>query len=500
MYATLIYLTVFLISTCGLVYQLLAGAVASYLLGDTVTNFSLVVGLYLSALGLGAYLSRYIEQSPGRTFVEVSYSAALVGGVSTELLFLAFARSGFFRPTLFVIIVAGGTLVGLELPLLMRLMRRHVALRELAAKALTVDYAGAVIGSLGFSLVLGPRLGLVRTGLLLGVLNAIAALGATWALGPAVGPPSGLRRKGALVVAVLGGLFLFANRLSAYAEDGIYPDPVIYSRKTPYQRIVMTSGRGSMQLFLDGNLQFASVDEHRYHEALVHPAFAIARARRRVLVLGGGDGLAVREILRYPEVESVTLVDLDEGMTELGRTFEPLVTLNRRSLHSPRVRVINEDAMVWLTHGEQTYDVVIIDFPDPNNFSLGKLYTTRFYTLLRRHLTPDSVVTVQSTSPLTARQSFWCIARTMEAAGFHTRPYHVPVPSFGEWGYVLASMSDLALPRHLDVQGLRYLTDELLPTLFVFARDMERVEAEVNRLNNQVLVQYYEREWRRYDN
>jgi spermidine synthase len=498
MFAPLVYLTVFVISTCGLVYQLLAGAVASYLLGDSVTQFSIVIGVFLSALGLGAFLSRHIDEAPGRAFVDASYAAAVVGGLGPTLLYFAFARSGFFRPVLYTVTVASGTLVGIELPLLMRVLRRHLSLRELAARALTVDYAGAVAGSLLFSLLVVPRFGLLRTGLLFGLVNACAALAATWVLGPAVGPPGELRLKGGVAVLALAVLFLYAGRINAHAEDGMYPDPVIFARRTPYQRIVLTAGRGSMQLFLDGNLQFASVDEHRYHEALVHPAFAAARSHRRVLVLGGGDGLAAREILRYPDVERVTLVDLDPGMTDLGRTFPQLVELNERSLHSSRVQVINADAMVWLGTNEEIFDVVIVDFPDPNNFTLGKLYTTRFYALLRRHLHPGSVATVQSTSPLMARQSFWCIVRTLEAAGLRARPYHAFVPSFGEWGYVLAAPAPLEIPTHT-LPGLRYLTDALLPTLFVFSADMAPLPAEVNRLNNQVLVQYYEREWRRYD-
>ena len=498
MFAPLVYLTVFVIATCGLVYQLLAGAVASYLLGDSVTQFSIVIGVFMSALGLGAWLSGRIEQSPGRTFVDAGYTGALVGGSSTALLFVAYERSGFFRPVLFASVIATGALVGLQLPLLLRILRRYVLVRDLMARALAVDYAGAVLGSLAFSLVLVPRFGLVRTGFLFGLLNALAALGATWVLGPAVGPPRMLRVRGVIVVASLAFLTVFAGRITANSEEGMYPDPVIFARSTPYQRIVLTSGRGSLQLFLDGNLQFASADEHRYHEALVHPAFAAARAHRNVLVLGGGDGLAAREILRYPDVARVTLVDLDSGMTELGRTFPRLVQLNQRALHSPRVRIVNEDAMIWLADNHELFDVVIVDFPDPNNFSLGKLYTSRFYNLLRAHVTVDSVIAVQSTSPLMARQSFWCIATTMEAAGLHILPYHVLVPSFGEWGYVLASRGAIAIPTRTLPQ-LRYLSDELLPTLFVFSRDMARVPAEVNRLNNQVLVQYYEREFRRFN-
>ena len=226
---------------------------------------------------------------------------------------------------------------------------------------------------------------------------------------------------------------------------------------------------------------------------------AVAPRHARILVLGGGDGLAAREILRYPDVASVTLVDLDPGMTRLSKKLPWLHDLNGGALDDPRVHVINDDAMVWLadrTAGE-LFDVAVVDFPDPNNFGLGKLYTARFYKLLGKQVAADGVVVVQSTSPLVARRSFWCIERTLAAAGFVTRPYHVPVPSFGEWGYVLASggpaRSFAKLPP-----GLRYLTDDILPELFVFAPDMTPVSVEVNHLNNQMLVHYYEEEWRRY--
>jgi spermidine synthase len=285
------------------------------------------------------------------------------------------------------------------------------------------------------------------------------------------------------------------------ADEALLLHPVAFTKQTRYQRIVLTQARSGVSLFLDGNLQFASVDEYRYHEALVHPAFAVAKKMENVLVLGGGDGLAVREILRHPEVKSVTLVDLDEGMTALARELPLLRELNERSLFDPRVRVINDDAMVWIGEDHpdvpKTFDVVIVDFPDPNNFALGKLYTVRFYKLLRARLAEGGVIAVQSTSPLVARRSFWCVVRSIEAAGFVARPYHALVPSFGEWGYVLAGKEALPVPSHVP-PGLRYLTDTSVASLFDLAPDMGAVPVEVNRLNNQMLVRYYEEEWQRW--
>jgi spermidine synthase len=300
-------------------------------------------------------------------------------------------------------------------------------------------------------------------------------------------------------MALLTAGLVSANWLTALAEESLYADEIVFARQTPYQRIVLTRGRGSFQLFLNGNLQFSSADEYRYHEALVHPALSLKPGARRVLVLGGGDGLAARELLRYPGIEEIRLVDLDAEMVRIARENPLLVSVNKGSMLSPRVKVDNEDAYLWLQADHGRFDAAIVDFPDPNNFALGKLYTTRFYRLLRGALAPDAPVAVQSTSPLMARRSFWCVVRTMEEAGFSARPYHSFVPSFGEWGFVLARGTPFEVPTHLPMADLSWLSEELLPTLFTLGRDMGPVPVEVNRLNNQILVQYYEAEWRRWN-
>jgi spermidine synthase len=163
------------------------------------------------------------------------------------------------------------------------------------------------------------------------------------------------------------------------------------------------------------------------------------------------------------------------------------------------VKVLNMDAMVALGGMSPSlrFDLAIVDLPDPHTYSLGKLYTTRFYKLLKEHLHPEGVAAVQSTSPLLARQSFWCVTTTLEAAGFQVRPYHLSVPSFGVWGYNLASPAPFPVPART-LPDLRYLTDESLPSMFVFPKDMARVPTEVNRLDNQVLVHLYGSEWKRW--
>jgi spermidine synthase len=496
----LLYVTVVLVATCGLVYELVAGAVSTYLLGDSVTQLSTVIGVHLSAMGVGAWLSKYVEERVAERFVDCQIAASFVGGLGGPILYLTFAESSHVRLVLYLLVASTGILVGAELPLLMRVLKRRVAFKDVVPRVLSLDYAGALVGALVFALVLLPNLGILRTGIVFGILGVLSGLWGTWVLGTSL-EPRPLRIRGLLALVVLGGALAGSQKIVQVADEALLLHPVAFTKQTQYQRIVLTQARSGVSLFLDGNLQFASIDEYRYHEALVHPAFAVAKKKENVLVLGGGDGLAVREILRHPEVKSVTLVDLDHGMTDLARELPLLRALNESSLYDPRVRVINDDAMVWITedHPEipKTFDVVIVDFPDPNNFALGKLYTVRFYRLLRERVAEGGVVSVQSTSPLVARRSFWCVVRSIEAAGFVARPYHALVPSFGEWGFVLAAREALPLPSHVP-PNLRYLTDETVASLFDLAPDMSSVPVEVNRLNNQMLVRYYEEEWSRW--
>ncbi|MBK9088247.1 MAG: polyamine aminopropyltransferase [Holophagales bacterium] len=493
-----VYLTVLVIATCGLVYELVAGALASYLLGDTVTQFSLVIGIYLTAMGAGAWLSKFIERGVARRFIEAEIAVAFLGGFSAPILSFAFLSPRWFHPAFYGLVFAIGTLVGLEIPLLLRLLRRSVAFKDLVAQVLTFDYLGALAASLLFPLVFVPHLGLFRTSLLFGLLNAVVAFTSIRLFREEIGPPGGLVARAALVTVLLLAGYASADRLSDLSEEQLYADEVLFAKSSAYQRVVLTKNRAGFQLFLNGHLQFSSVDEYRYHEALVHPAFALVPGARRIAVLGGGDGLAVREILRHPSVESVTLVDLDPMVTRLARENPLFTQLNGGSLLSPKVTVINDDAMTWLEKGTALFDLVFVDFPDPNSFAVGKLYTKRFYGLLKRRLSPDGAFAVQSTSPLFARKSFWIIDRTIAAAGFATRAYHAAVPSFGEWGFVLAAPKPFDLPARL-VPGLRYLSDETLPALFSFGPDMARWEAPVNRLHDQVLVRTYESEWRKFE-
>ena len=489
--------SVFVVAACGLLYELAAGALASYLLGDSVLQFSTVIGTYLFAMGVGSWASRHFERELPAHFLRIELLIALLGGALPAVLFIANATvPGAFRPLLYAMVLAVGTLVGLEIPLVMRILRRDVSLKDLVSQVLTFDYLGALAVSLAFPLLLVPQLGLIRTGFLFGLMNAAVAVWALWLFRHELPRWREFAGACALVGALLAAGMAGAGQITSLAEERLYQDRIAYAETTPYQRIVVTSGRAGLRLFLNGNLQFAQRDEYRYHEALVHPAMAAQGAPRRVAVLGGGDGMAVREILKYPSVQSVTLVELDPAMTRMFRDTPQLAQLNGGALSNPKVHIVNTDAFQWLQQDTDTYDVVVVDFPDPTNFAIGKLYTNSFYALLEQRLAASGYAVIQTTSPLVARKSFWTVVQTIESVGLSATPYHAHVPSFGEWGYVLASRRPWRLPTALPA-GLRFVDLPSLPLLFDFPPDMARVPAEVNRLSNQVLVHTYEQEWGR---
>ncbi len=494
----ILVLSVFVVASCGLAYELIAGALTSYLLGDSVLQFSSIIGCYLFAMGIGSHLSKYVKDEDALSrFIDIELLVGVIGGVSAAALFLVFAwLSAPFRTVLYALVFLIGVLVGMEIPLVMRVLNlRKTEFRELVSRVLTFDYLGALAVSLLFPMVLAPKLGLSRTGFLFGMLNAAVALGTLYVFRHEVKQRSAKLVRASVVLAVLTGGFLLSERMTHWAEQGLFGDDIIYAKTTPYQRLVVTRWKDDLRLYINDNLQFSSRDEHRYHEALVHPLLEPMPWARTVLVLGGGDGLAVREILKHRNIQHVTLVDLDPAMTGLFSTSAPLTALNQHSLKDPRVTVINDDAGRWLENSNQVFDAIIADFPDPSNFGLGKLYSVPMYRLMSKHLSENGYAVIQSTSPYFAPRSFWCIDATLKEAGFHTWPYHAYVPSFGEWGYILASKRDHYQPPTRYAEPMRFLDADSTALMFRFPADMQPVKVEPNRLNSQSLVHYFQQDW-----
>ncbi len=498
----LLLLATLLIAISGLVYELLAGTLSSYLLGDSVYQFSLVIGLFMTAMGLGAYLSRFIQSELERAFVIIQIMLGLSGGLSALILFYAFTYLHNYGVFLFLISVLIGTLMGLEIPLITRILDRHQALKINISNVLSADYLGALIAALLFPLVLVPQLGLLSSGLLFGMINLLVAGLAIWLFQQQLA----WQRLTAWLIAcllLLGIVLWHSQQILSFFEQRLYQNEVIFAHSSPYQRIILTRKNKRIRLYLNGNLQFDSLDEYRYHEALVHPMMGLLRRKENILVLGGGDGMAVREVLKHEGVKKIVLVDLDPVITDLFRNKPLLAALNHQALHDKRVEIINMDAWKYIEDTEETFDGIILDLPDPHNLSLSKLYSRAFYSMLNQHLNRDGLLVTQATSPFYARQAFWCIHNTLAATPsvlawtekLNTQAYHSYVPSFGEWGFVLAAHQKIHWENIQLPAGLSYLERANLANLRVFAPDMGALETHINTLQTHPLLMYYEKGW-----
>ncbi|MDN5849483.1 MAG: polyamine aminopropyltransferase, partial [Nitrococcus sp.] len=384
---------------------------------------------------------------------------------------------------------------GLEVPLLTRIMERHYALKVNLSNVLSMDYLGALLATLAFPFLLLPFLGVFRSAVLAGLVNMSVGFLNLWYFADRLP----LRRRRVLwgatiaVTLVLGTTLALARGLLFAWSNDIYGDRVLLREQTPYQNIVLTRYQHDLRLYLNGNLQFSSLDEYRYHEALVHIPAGLVTGAMDVLVLGGGDGLAVRELLKYNRVRHITLVDLDPAMLRLARNNPHLLRLNQDALGASRVRLVSEDAFVFLRSSNHRYDLIIADLPDPNTVSLARLYSREFYRLVRYHLSPGGVFVTQATSPFYATAAFWTIASTLQAAGFQAvRPYHAYVPSFGDWGFVMATDRPLrAEALQVDVPT-RFLREGFTESLFRFGADTlaERTHTVSTIDSPTVLTQY----------
>ncbi|MBP3040109.1 polyamine aminopropyltransferase [Bacillaceae bacterium Marseille-Q3522] len=500
-----------IVSICGIIFEVLFGAAGSYILGDGVKQYTLTISLFLTGMGIGASLSERVTKNLLLSFIWIEFSIGLIGGFSTFLFFgvTAFFPDGTDALFLYSITLLIGTLTGLELPILIRKANEiGVNLSRSTARVLFSDYAGGLIGGLLFVFLLRPAFGMVKSAFIVALINVGIAL---WMLLYFKKEIVRFRLQltaGILIFITLVAGAFFGDEVAFSFEQRFYRDPIIYHQQSAYQEIILTKEQGDIRLFLDGQLQFSSSDEYRYHETLVHPAIASVADPRHVLVLGGGDGLALRELWKYDNIKKVDLVDLDPAVVELAKTDYNLVHLNHDSFSDPRVTVHHEDAFKFMETSADWYDVILVDLPDPNNESLSKLYTLEFYQLLRNHLRPGGTIMIQSTSPTFATKVYWTIDYTLKEAGLYTANLHVDVPSFGDWGFVMAKREEI---RNLDNLALTektsFLTKEVLKSLTTFGKDIDsqitdrngkQFPLEANTLMNPIIIPMYEEAWSFY--
>lgn len=487
-------------SGCGLAAELLLGTLASYLVGNQALAFGVAVGVFLAAMGIGSYLSQFVATGGNRSqqhrqlltgFAAVELAIAPLTALLPLGLFFLFVIDSSLWLGLFLVTLILGTLAGLEVPILTRIIEQEEGVKDAIAGVLALDYLGALVGSLAFPVLLLPFLGLFPTAAVIGAFPAfmVFLLGRSF---PELRPWA---VRGLLVCILLLAFAPLTIPISDRLENQLYGAPVVARIQSPYQRIVLTRWGQDVRLFLNGDLQFSTLDEYRYHESLVHPAIAANGDPRNVLLLGAGDGMALREVLKWPQVENVTVLELDPTVVKLAKNHPALLRANQNAFADPRVTVKYGDAFKIAPELAETFDVIIADFPDPDEKILAKLYSQGYYRRLLSRLNPGGVFVTQASSPFFAPRAFASIVATLESIDLSVHPYTVNVPSFGPWGFVMAARSPLNPEQFQLPISTRFLTAEMLPGLFQLPADIQLGNVEVNRLSHPVIVRY-QSDWR----
>lgn len=492
--------SIFVAGLCSIIYELLISTTSTYLLGDSIKQFSITIGVYMAAMGLGSYLSRLFKEQLIQKFIITEILLALVGGISVPLLYLTFVyvdNWGFSFMMIFMIILIG-VLTGLEIPLITRIMKKYYPLKINLSNVLSLDYAGALIATLIFPFILLPWLGTFKSSLIFGMVN----LGIGFLNFYIFSEETKWKRKQILIIAMITvfGFFTFllltAQVFLADWNDRIYKNPVIYSEQSPYQNIILTKGGDNINMYIDRVIQWSSADEYRYHESLVHVPMGLRDDIQSVLILGGGEGLALREVLKYPKVDTIVIVDLDPAVFNLAQTNPFLKEINNNSLAHPKVKMVSEDAFTFLKKNTSQFDFIISDLPDPVNESIARLYSDLFYKLCYRNLSPTGSLVTQATSPFYTPRSFWCISETIQSIGFQkVSPYHALVPSFGDWGFVLAEKSPSNIQSFTFPTELKFIDSKTVESLFYFPKDQKPKKLKINTLDNPILFQYHHQDW-----
>lgn len=505
----IIYWSSGIVSICGIIFEVLFGALGSYIIGDGVKQYTLTISLFLTGMGIGASISEKVMKNLILAFIWIEFSIAIIGGFSSFTMFgiIAFTPNGTETLFLYSVTFIIGALTGLELPILIRKANEiGVTLNKSTARVLFSDYAGGLIGGLLFVFYLRPQLGMVKSAFFVGLINLAVALFVLWVFRKEIKRFGITAATGMLIGCFLIGGLLFGEEMAFSFEQKLYRDPIIHMEDSRYQKIVITKEQGDTRMFLNGALQFSSSDEYRYHETLVHPAMSYAKIHQNILILGGGDGLAVKELLKYETIEKITVVDLDPRIVELAKSNHHLVQLNKSSLYDERIHVIHKDAFEFMEKTKDWYDVILVDLPDPNNDSLNKLYTREFYSLLRNHLLPGGALMVQATSPVFATEAYWSISKTIQSTGLYIENFHVDIPSFGNWGFVMASRNQINVNELTISVPTAYLNTEMLNSLTYFGKDEDEtiikngeiVPIKPNTLINPHLIEKYEQAWKNY--
>lgn len=499
--STLLKAALFATGLAGIVSEYTLSTLATYFLGDSVFQFTMIVSIMLFSMGLGSRVSKSITTNLLEKFVLIEFALSVIASNVTVIVYAFFALYGDTVFIIYTLSILVGLMIGMEIPIVIRMNEKFQSLKVNISSSLENDYYGSLAGGVFFAFVGLPHLGLTYTPLVLGVVNFCVAVLFMIIIWQEVNARTKTRFAiyATIVMLLLACTGLFSSAIVHWGDRIRYKDQVVYSEQSRYQKIVLTYSEGHYWLFLNGFQQLSTLDEAMYHEPLVHSVMLLNEEAKNILVLGGGDGAAVRELLKYPRVEQVTLVDLDERMTLLAQTHPVLVEINQNSLNQPNVWVINGDGFTFLEKTKERYDVIIADFPDPRTVDLGRLYTKEFYWLCKNVLTEKGMVITQAGSPYYGEAAFECIQKTIAAAGFKVLPLHNQVLTLGEWGWVVGAKNhDGDLQQKLQEAEVsvstEWLNKDALAMISSFGKEVfppTEKEIRVNRLHDPVLYKYY---------
>lgn len=488
----------------GIVAEYVLSTLATYFLGDSVFQFTMIVSIMLFSMGLGSRLSKRLGTNLLKSFVLIEFALSVLTSFSSLITYTAASYYTFVGFIIYGMSIIIGLLIGMEIPVAIRLNDQFEELKVNVSSILEKDYYGSLVGGMFFAFIGLPYIGLAYTPFILGGINFLVAISLIVVLWNVI---SADVKKPFIAIGIGVGVILIVGSISvrpiiSYGETLRYKDQVIFEEQSKYQKIVITKSSSDFWLFINGNQQMSTVDEVMYHEPLVHPAMKYSQVPQNILVLGGGDGAAVREILKYKSVDSITLVDLDPMMTELGLTHPLLTEMNQNSLSDSKVKILNQDAFTFMESEASYYDAIIIDLPDPKTVEIGRMYSYEFYLLCYKHLRPNGAIITQAGSPYYAARAFKCIDLSMQEAGFTTAQMHNQVVTLGEWGWVLGvknrEKDELkVLMQQLTFEDIptRWLNNEAMTLMTSFGRDVFDPEPadsiEINRVHNPVLYKYY---------
>lgn len=502
--SNIIKISLFATGLSGIVAEYLLATLASYIISDTVFQWTMIVSIMLFSMGLGARISKYINTNLLLKFIYIEFALSVFVSFSTLTSYFATAYTIYSGILIYILSIIIGVLIGMELPLAVRINQKYESLKINVSSILENDYYGSLFGGVFFAFVGLPIIGLTYTPFILGLINFLVAVSLFIILQKEIGQK--LREQIIFTSILVGsiiiiGLFI-AKPVELYGEQRHYKDRVVYMKQSQYQKIVITQWKDNYWLYINGNQQLCTIDEIMYHEPIVHPVMQLALNPANVLILGGGDGCCVREVLKYNCVNQIDLVDLDPEMTKIGKENPILVKLNENALNNLKVNIINQDGYKYVQTCNQFYDVIIVDLPDPKTIDIGRLYTREFYTLCKKILRKNGFIITQAGSPYFATKAFLCIDKSIEAAGFNTIPIHNQIVTLGEWGWIIGSknkeidLKAFLLRLKFDNIKTKWINHEAMKSLTSFGKciypGINKTDSiKVNTIQNPVLHKYY---------